>query len=41
MYARYINTNGFKIIDNTIKIENLHKELNGFKIIQLYDILLV
>lgn len=40
IYARYINTNGFKIIDNTIKIENLPKELNGFKIIQLSDVLL-
>ena len=25
IYARYINTNGFKIMDNTIKIENLPK----------------
>ena len=40
IYSRYINTNGFKIIDNTIKIEKLPNELNGFKIVQLSDLLL-
>ena len=40
LYARFIGTSNYKIIEHTIKIENLSESFNGFKIVQFSDFLL-
>ena len=40
LYARFIGTNNYKIVEHTIEIENLSESFNGFKIVQFSDFLL-
>lgn len=40
LYARFIGTSNYKIIEHTIKIENLSESFNGFKIVQFSDLLI-
>lgn len=39
LYSRFINTNNFKIVENTISIPNLPNSFEGFKIVQFSDLL--
>ena len=40
LYSRFINTNGFKIVENTISIANIPDAFQDFKIVQFSDLLI-
>ena len=40
LYSRFINTNGFKIVENTISITNIPDAFQDFKIVQFSDLLI-
>ena len=40
IYSRFINTSGFKVVEETIAIENLPDAFNDFKIVQFSDLLI-
>ncbi len=40
LYARFINTSGFQVVEDTIAISNLPDSFNDFKIVQFSDVLL-
>lgn len=40
VYSRFINTNGFNVVENTIAIDNLPESFNDFKIVQFSDVLI-
>ncbi len=40
VYSRFINTSGFKIVEDAIKISDLPNSFDGFKIVQFSDVLI-
>ena len=40
VYSRFINTSGFKVVEDAISIADLPDSFEGFKIVQFSDVLL-